>query len=306
MENKIMNKMGGGLARMGLQLKKHSPEILTAVGIVGVLASTVLACKATTKLSRIIGEAKETTETIRQTRDAASHDGKTLIDYSAEDAKKDIVIVYVQTGIKLVKLYAPAALVLTVSLASLLGATGILRKRSVALTAAYSAIDNGFKSYKKRVADRFGEDVERELRYGVTSKTIEDTFTDENGEEQIIKETVTVSHPEHSPYARMFDENSLYWEPDPPYALMFLKAQQQFANDRLRANGHLFLNEVYDDLGLKRTKEGQIVGWVYNSEIGDNYVDFGIYEGMADFEGEGTTPSTWLDFNVDGVVYDLI
>ena len=92
---------------------------------------------------------------------------------------------------------------------------------------------------------------------------------------------------------------------------MFLRAQQQYANDKLIAQGHLFLNEVYDMLGLPRTKAGAIVGWVYddNNAVGDNFVDFGIYdvhrETARDFVN-GYERSILLDFNVDGVIYDLI
>jgi hypothetical protein len=87
-----------------------------------------------------------------------------------------------------------------------------------------------------------------------------------------------------------------------------LRGQQQYANDLLHARGYVFLNDVYDMLGIDRTKEGQIVGWVYNknNEVGDNFVDFGILETNRETEDGSYEPAILLDFNVDGNILDLI
>ena len=89
---------------------------------------------------------------------------------------------------------------------------------------------------------------------------------------------------------------------------MFIKAQEHYANDLLRAKKRLFLNEVYEMLGLPRTKAGQIVGWVYDLDNPkcDNYVDFGLFSdnlGYSD-DADGFNPAILLDFNVDGNVWD--
>ena len=201
----------------------------------------------------------------------------------------------------------------SLSLGSILASNNILRQRNVALAAAYATVDKGFKEYRNRVVERFGEEVERELRHNIKAKKIEKIVVGEDGKEKKVKETVPVaSDPStYSDYARFFDDGCTGWEKDSEYNLMFLRAQQQYANDKLRANGHLFLNEVYDMLGIPRTKAGQVVGWVYNTEnpVGDNYVDFGMYdmhrEVVRNFVN-GYERTILLDFNVDGNIWDLM
>lgn len=298
--------------RVGLVLKKHSPEILVGAGVVGGVVSTVLACKATTKLDEILAESKEKIE--------ASHEllekpellpaGKT---YTEEDHKKDLTVIYAQTGLDLVKLYAPAVGLGVLSVTAILSGHNILRKRNMAIAAAYTALDTSFKQYRGRVVERFGEALDKELRYNVKSKEIEEIVVNEDGTESIVKKTVDVIDPTdiYSPYAKCFDVGCTGWTKDPEYNLMFLKDQQRYANDLLKHKGHLFLNEVYDMLGIPRCKAGQVVGWIYDEKCpnGDNYVDFGIYDinkpANRDFVN-GYERSIWLDFNVDGNIMDLI
>ena len=320
----IMNRVRGTFGRMGLKLKKHSPEILIVVGVIGTVASAVMACKATTKLNDILEKAKEDVNTIHECMENEcvvpdASKPEEIVEYTEEDGKKDLTIVYVQTGIKLVRLYAPAVALGALSLASVLTSNNILRKRNVALAAAYTAVDKSFKEYRSRVVDRFGDEVDRQLKYNIKAQEVEETVVDEeSGEEKVIKKTVQVSDiGEYSEFARFFDELSPYWEKDADYNLMFVRAQQQYANDLLRSRGHVFLNEVYDMLGIPRTKAGQIVGWVYDPKHpnGDNYIDFGMYETYRLRDGQivdgqdflnGTERSILLDFNVDGNVLDLI
>jgi len=289
-------------------VQKHSPEILAGVGVVGVVASTVMACKATLKLDDILAESKETRAKIKEVEQNPEFEDK----YSPEDAKKDLTVNYMQTSIKIAKLYAPAVLLGSASLGCLLASNDILRKRNAALSAAYMTVDKGFKEYRQRVAERFGEEVEKEIRYNIKAEEIETTVVNEDGSEVAIKETVKTMDPNlYSDYARFFDEASPYWQKDPEYNLMFLKAQQQYANDLLKVRGRLFLNEVYEMLGIDKSKAGQIVGWVYDpvNPVGDNFVDFGIYdmskERVRAFVN-GYEPNILLDFNVDGNIWDLM
>ena len=168
----------------------------------------------------------------------------------------------------------------------------------------------GFKEYRSRVVERFGDAVDKELRYDIKAHKIEETVTDDNGREISMEKTVDIAHPDViSEYARFFDESCAYWEKDSEYNLYFLKSRQQLANDMLVSRGYLFLNEVYDMLGIPKTKAGQIVGWVYDEKnpVGDNYVDFGIYdinrEKARDFVN-GYERVILLDFNVDGNILD--
>ena len=290
------------------QVQKHSPEILMGVGVVGVVTSTVMACKATMKLNDILEESKETRDKIKEVENNPKYEDK----YSPEDAKKDLAINYMQTGMKVAKLYAPAVLLGGASLGCLLASNDILRKRNAALSAAYMTVDKSFKEYRNRVTERFGEEVEKEIRYGIKAEQLETTVVDEDGNETTVTETVKTMDPTlYSDYARFFDAASPCWQNDPEYNLMFLKAQQQYANDLLRAKGRLFLNDVYDMLGIEKTKAGQVVGWVYDRENpnGDNFVDFGIYdmskERVRAFVN-GYETNILLDFNVDGNIWDLM
>lgn len=303
----IVNTLTSHFSKAGLKLQKHSPEILAAVGTVGVIASAVMACRATTKVSTILNDTKDTIDKIHKVTEDPT------IEYTEEDATKDLAITYVQTGAKLVKLYAPSVALGAISLGCLLTSNNILRKRNIALAAAYATIDKSFKEYRGRVIERFGEAVDRELKYNITKQKIEETITDpETGEEKKVEKEIEVTGLDgYSEYARFFDDGCKGWEKDAEMNLMFLRAQQQYANDLLRARRYLFLNDVYDMLGIPRTKAGQIVGWVYDPDRTDidNYVDFGIYDvnkpKARDFVN-GYERTVLLDFNVDGNILDLI
>ena len=303
MKNKteIMKSVNGVASKTVMKLKKHSPEILVVAGIAGTVVSAVLACKATTKVAEILDETKGTLDTIHEGMETGAINGQ---EYTTEDGKKDTVVVYAQTGMKLAKLYGPAIILGTLSVTSILASNNILRKRNVALSAAYAAIDKSFKEYRGRVIERFGEQVDTELKYGIKAKKFEEIEVDpETGKEKKVKKTVMVADPNlQSDYAVYFDSKSRNYETNPDYNRMFLKAQQAFANDKLQTRGHLFLNEVLDDLDLPRTPAGQIVGWTKDGP--DGYVNFRIVEVERETEDGRHEPALLLDFNVEGNIWE--
>lgn len=300
-----MNKLPIGITRMistvNFQAKKHAPEIFTTLGIVGGISATVLACKATKKVDTIINEKKTTENNIKIC--LADHE----LQYTEEDARKDMYITNVQTGVKILKVYSPAIVLGTLSIASILFGQKILKKRNAALGAAYIAMEKGFKNYRKNVVERFGEEVDKELKYNIKAKEI--TEKNEKGKE--VKKTVYEIDgelKEISPYARFFEESSDQWKKDSEYNLMFLRHEQDHANDLLRTRGYVFLNDVYNMLGIPKTKAGQMVGWRWNKD-GDNYIDFGIYDVTDERKRafvNGYERNILLDFNVDGVIYDKL
>lgn len=306
----ILNTISRTAHRVGFQLKKHSPELLAAAGTVGVVASVVLACKATVKAKEILADDREQVEKIHNILADETVSEET---YSEEDAKKDIAVIHTRTGVQIIKQYAPAVALGVLSLGTILTSNNILRKRNVALAAAYTAVDKGFKEYRGRVVERFGEELDRELRFNIKAREIERTVVNENGEEETVKEIVNVAEPNmRSEYTKCFDCGNTGWEKDAEYNLMYLRHQESYFNDLLRSRGHVFLNEVYDALGIPRTKAGNIVGWVYDESGkhgGDNYISFGIYnihdENSTRFVN-GLERSIWLDFNVDGPILNLI
>lgn len=303
MKNKteIMKSVNGVTSKAVMKLKKHSPEILVVAGIAGTVVSAVLACKATTKVAEILDETKGTLDTIHEGMETGAINGQ---EYTNEDGKKDTVVVYAQTGMKLAKLYGPAIILGTLSITSILASNNILRKRNVALGAAYAAINKSFKEYRGRVIERFGEQVDTELKYGIKAKKFEEIEVDpETGKEKKVKKTVMVADPNlQSDYAVYFDSKSRNYETNPDYNRMFLKAQQAFANDKLQTRGHLFLNEVLDDLDLPRTPAGQIVGWTKDGP--DGYVNFRIVEVERETEDGRHEPALLLDFNVEGNIWE--
>lgn len=328
----ITKNMTRAFGKAGLTCKKYAPEALVIAGIVGVVTSAVMACKATTKVNDIIEETKENTHDLhlvataaglKESTDEFSNEDIRKIDilsakedvknYTAQDLKKDTTIIYTQTAVKFIKLYGPAVVLGALSITSILASNNILRKRNVALAAAYATVDKGFKEYRSRVVERFGKDIDRELKYNIKAKEIEETTKNANGKEKTVKKSIEVADVnEHSDYARFFDELCTGWKRDAEYNLMFLKHQQNYANEKLQKQGYLFLNDVYDMLGIPKTKAGQVVGWIYDEahpDIYDNFVDFGIYdlynEKARDFVN-GREKSILLDFNVDGNILDLI
>lgn len=312
MKDRLTNKISRSLGKTKFKIKKHSPEILVLAGVAGTVASAVMACKATLKVNEITEEAKENIEKIH----VAYEKGVTEAgqDYSEEDCQKDLAIAYVQTGVKLAKLYGPSLVIGSLSIGAILTGHNITRKRNIALAAAYTAVDNSFKDYRSRVVERFGEKIDKELKYNIKAKEIEETIIDEDGNEKTVTNTIDVTGldpDKYSQYARFFDDGNLGWTKDPEANLLFLRSQQRYANDKLKAQGYLYLNEVYEMLGIPKTKAGQVVGWIYNPDnpVGDNYVDFGIYdtykEGCRNFVN-GYERTILLDFNVDGNIWELM
>lgn len=298
--------------RGSLLVQKHSPEILLGAGLIGFVATVVMASKATLKVHEITDKMRSDLEQI----DDVLEMGKNKPDdvkYDDDNANQDKAIVYVQTGMKFAKLYGPAVGVGVLSLAAILSSHGIMTRRQAQLTAAYGLLAEGFARYRRRVVDELGEDTDKMYRLGLHEETTSETVVDEEGKKSKVKKIEKVVDGSQMPsdYARFFDESSPNWQKDASMNLFFLKSQQSFANDALRARGHIFLNEVYDMLGLPRTEAGQIVGWVYDPDdkTRDSFVDFGIYnvknQKARDFVN-GYERAILLDFNVDGIVYNLL
>lgn len=300
------------IGRGGLVLKKYSPEILTAAGVIGTVGSTVLACKATLKVEDILDEAKKKSNLIN-----AVHDGEIEVDaeYTDKDYSKDLLVNRTQTAVKLIKLYGPAISLGALSIAAILGGQHILRKRNVAVMAAYKLCEESFNNYRSRVKDELGEEKDRQFYYGMTEETVKDKVKSKDGKTKTVTKKVEKA-PDHlySQYARFFDEANINWDKSPEQNMYFLKMVQNQMNDKLKARGHVFLNEVYDALGFDRSEAGQLVGWVWNKdntamEAGDGYIDFGIFDGNNYAKRafvNGDERSILLDFNIDGMIYDLI
>lgn len=290
--------------KVAFKLRKNAPEIMVVSGVVGGVVSAVLACKATTKAQDILNEAKDQVDKVHE----VLNDSEGYIEeYTEQDSKKDLALIYVQTGIKLFKNYAPAIGLGAVSIAGILGGHNILRKRNIALAAAYTTIDQAFKDYRGNVIEHFGESVDKQMRYNLKAETITEKVEDpETGKKKTVKKDVLIPQGDgiHSGYARMFDQGNYAWENDAQLNRAFLSSQEEFANQKLRAQGYLFLSDVYKVLGFRDDRASHCVGWVFDEDNpkGDNYVSFGFRDNPEFMNGH--EPSVILDFNVDGPILD--
>lgn len=304
--NAVMANVSRFAAKAKFKLGKHSPEILMVVGAVGAVTSTVMACKATLKVNDILAAHDATVATIHDVQE-----GKVQIkageEYTEEDVKKDLTTTYVQTGLKIAKLYAPAVILCTLSIGCMFGSNHILQKRNAALTAAYVTLDKAFADYKGRVTERFGDRVQSELEHGIKAVEVENKIVNEDGTEETIKSYMDEVDGAHSPYDLIFDEMIDEWQPDAQYNKWHLAQVEDAASRRLRTQGYLFLNDVYRMIGRYNSgamivkPEGQIVGWLYdpNNENLHNCVKLGLDKMQGD-------RNVVLHFNVDGPIIDKI
>lgn len=308
-----MNNVTRAFHKVGFTLKKHSPEILIVTGIVGVVTSAVMACKATTKVNDVIEKGKTA---INDVHDKVADVEAGIIeaeDYTPEVQRKELTMAYAKTGYELVKLYAPAVTIGVLSLTAIVSSNNILRKRNVALAAACASTEKLFKDYRGRVIDRFGKEIDRELRYNIKKKEIEEVVVGEDGSEVTQKKTVNVIEgPLYDEFSRVFDETCPCWVKNAEKNMFFLKQQERFANQKLQEQGYLFLNDVYESLGFDKTAAGQVIGWYYDEEnpVGENYVDFGIFDDAYIAKNSrfinGYEKSIILNFNHDGNILGYI
>lgn len=296
------------ITEQALLSQKHSPTILLGVGVASMVGSTVLACRATLKLDAVLTEVEADKARAQEAKaKVESGDVPEGVTYTDREMKKDLTIIIGRAAGKVIRLYAPAVILGGVGVACLTKSHKILMERNAAMTAAYIAVEKAFQTYRDRVIDRYGEETDRDLRYDYEEVSVVD---EETGK---ITPAYRVAPGEPSGYARWFDEENDHWSAPPfgEHNWLWLRTQQNWANDVLRSRGHLFLNEVYGMIGLSHTNAGAAVGWVYdrNNPDGDNYVDFGCWgkDGGQPVEFfNGREGAILLDFNVDGPIWHLI
>lgn len=297
LNNKITKLKLGGMRR--------KPEILLALGIAGVGVSIILACIATTKLPEVQENMQNDLDDIHDRLDSED-------DTNLQEIKKETTVVYAKTGMKYAVLYASTVVLTGLSISCLIMSNVVLRRRIVGVTAAYATLATSFKDYRGRVVSRYGDVVDKELRYGAMPLEISTVEIDKRGKEKTKLSTINVVDPSaYSDYARIYDAGNIGWTKDPQTNLVFLKCQEAAATQRLKSDGILFLNDVYKMLGFPAIPAGQVIGWMYDEKnpVGDNFVDFGIYdvtrEATRNFVN-GYERSIMLDFNIDGPILNFI
>ena len=297
-----MSLVPAGLARNAggalLRFKKNSPTIFFVGGVVGVVGAGVMACRATLQLEHILATSNADVDEVKQKY--LNVDTQELLDPEHESAyRKELGSVYATTALRITRLYGPSVVVGGISIAALTGSHIQLSRRNAALAAAYAVVAKAFEEYRDRVKTEIGEERETMLYRGFVKEEIV-------GEDGKKEKVLVVPDGQSSPYARVFDEGNRKFQKDFGLNRFFVQTQEKFANERLKATGHLFLNEVYESLGFPHVPEGQMVGWVWKDGDGDGYVDFGLLEDENVNFMNGTERCIWLDFNVDGVILDKI
>ena len=301
-------KAGQILVKTKLGIKKHSPEILVAAGIGTGIVAAIVACKQTIKANDIVAEARKSLQNIEDVKELAANNE---VEYTEENEQEDRKTIGMQVAVGMVKTYALPVGLGILSVTCILAGHHILKKRNVALAAAYSALSTDFMNYRKRVVNKYGKDVDFMLKNGLEKQIVANQVIDpETGEVKETKEEVlTYEGDKLSQYARVFDEvGSTQWTPSADHNRAFLLMEQNYFNERIRTRGYIFLNEVYERLGFRPTKAGSVVGWVYQNADYEG-IDFGIFtahtQKAAEFL-EGTEPSIILDFNVQGDILSLV
>lgn len=287
------------LGRPLLKLRKVSPQLMFGAGVVGIVGAGVLACRATLKLDETLEKDTERLLTVRQLTDARAEG------YEAEKYDRHLARNKAKLVLDIGKLYTPAVALAVLSIGLLSGAHITLNRRNASTMAAYAALNEAYGQYRDRVIDKYGKEEDDRLHHGVTY--VDETVTTDAGKTKTIQKERAAGF---SPYARLFTEGNQNWEPNPTNNWFFLNAQERYWNDRLQSRGHVFLNEVLDSLGMERTSAGQMVGWLAGEQRRDGYITFGVFENerserVRDFM-TGAEDSIWLDFNVDGIIYDKI
>ncbi len=298
----IWSNVGTLVNKIGFWGRQHAPQIMIIGGVAGGVTATVLACVASTKVKPVIDGAKEQLEEIQGNEETPE-----------EDRKKARTKVYLKTTGKVAALYAPAAGVGAASVASILGGAGILNKRNTSLAMGLAATTSSFKEYRDRLIEKFGEEgeaLDKELRYGTKLIETKEKVTDKDGKTKTVKKTVEVIDKEKKgtewDYVRVMDNLNPCWDTNVDLTKFYLRSQQSIFNDKLKAFGYVFLNDVLKATGFPTTRVGQEVGWLYdpdNPNI-DNYIDFGIHEVRVDDNGYKRV--IMLDFNVDGSILNKV
>ena len=286
-----------------LTVRKHSPEILMVAGVIGTVAGAVMACKETLELGDVLDECKQEKMELEEQYAMCE-------EYSEDALKKDQVKLTIKQVAKIVKLYAPSVIMEATSIGVIFASNDIMRKRNASMAAAYATLNSMYKRYRQNVIESYGEEVDKDMRFGVKHEKV--TEIDEDGNKvKIDARIVDLDNTALaiSDYSRFFQSGCKGFDASSGrYNLLYLKGIQAMFNNKLIADGYVMLNDVYRELGFDTIPEGWSIGWVYDeaNPIGDNYIDFGLYEArnknqraVNDWE-----PVILMDFNVDGNLYE--
>lgn len=262
----------GVIQKVGAILVKNAPKICVALGVAGVGVGVAVACKDTLAGVDEINQAK--------------------VDICEKD--------YIPAAKRFAKVYWPSFVIIGGSLVVIISGHRMLAKRYAGLVVAYESLNKSYKNYRGYIKKHYGDDADYNARH-VTDKT---SLVD-NEIVCVDPEDIFIPDRDLSDFAVFFgrDYSELVNSDDPEEAYHHVKAQEEWANAVLQERGYIFLQEIYDSLGVDRfAPDG--VGWC--AGIGDDFVDFGIYNVRNGRAVNGLEPVFLLDFNHDGYILPYI
>lgn len=310
----LAGKARNALGPVGVKLSKHAPAIFTGVGILGMVGGTILACMATRKVVEFANDCDVERAIINQILDDPScdispykHDEFTAEDsIEMHDELKEIDREFIKYT---AKSYLPVVIVDGLSIASILFGSHISHKRLITMTGIAASSAAQLAEYRARVKELEGADADQRFLKGEIETEIEEKKETKTGKERTVKKKIRIPNPdEHGEYAFQFKPGDAGWSYNPEYNLYYLQAAEKKLNRHFKQQGYLFLNQVYDELGIREdgkwkwTQEGQVIGW-FDDETEEKSISFGIDYTVPAY---GYADYIWIEPNLDGIIIDKI
>ena len=247
-----------------IRLGKHSPEILTGIGIAGMITTTVLAVKATPKALRLIEDEIERQNNLA-VKESNSGGYVEVIKLSRSETVKAAW-----------KPYIPAIVTGVASATCLIGASSVNAKRNAALATAYELSKTALNEYKEKVVEEIGEKKEQIIR-----DKIDQDHLDKN---PVSKSNVVITNKGEQLF---YDGVSgRYFKSD----IEDIKAAINRVNREMVYDNYISLSEFYDELGLEHTDVSDDLGW----NLDDGFVEISFGTRLSD---DGRSCIT-LDYHV--------
>lgn len=300
MKLSLPNAVTNRVAHSALVARSNSPKFLFVAGLALMGGTVITACRGTLQLEDVLDDIRADRDDIK--RVVANEPDK----YTDHEITKLNVYVTAKGFARVTKLYLPSVALSVAAVACLTSSHNQLTRRNAGLSAALAATERALDKYRHRVREEFGEEQELRIWRGEYEEKVE-VIDEETGKK--VKKTVRHGGG-HSQYARLWGQDTTTeWTPEAPeYNVAKLRSVQEWATLVLNSRGHIFLNEVLDQLGLDREPAGAVVGWLSKKYGGkDGFVDLGVLKkgdeiAFIDFM-TGDENHVLLDFNVDGEIW---
>lgn len=235
------SKMNGLLCKSKSYLKRSSPTILTCVSVIGVVATTVMAVKATPKALRIIEE-----------NTGYDHDG-----FISSPSKTEIIQLTWQC-------YIPAALVGLSTITCIVGINALSKRNQASLTSAYALLNESYQRYRKAANTVYGEDADSKIK----AQMAKDTYVSADG--------YSVYSADLDPESEKILCYDLYSQRYFTATMAAVLNAQYHVNRNLCLRGDTTINEFYEFLGVDKIDHGDEIGWSMDElmEGGVMWLDF--------------------------------